>query len=96
MWLMQQSVEKGLKALLIQRGVVFRKIHDLEELRQCLPEDSSFREQEFDLQRLTELGIESRYPEEADELLINEFRNAIETAQQILDLLAVELGYETS
>ncbi|MEZ5337966.1 MAG: HEPN domain-containing protein [bacterium] len=96
MWLMQQSVEKGIKALLITYGVEFRKIHDLEGLQQSLPENSAFRKQEFDLQKLTDLGIESRYPEEADELLMSEIREAIETAGQILALLAEELGYETS
>ena len=58
MWLMQQSDEKGIKALLINNGTVFRKIHDLEELRLALPDDSKFREHEFDLQKLTELGKE--------------------------------------
>jgi len=96
MWLMQQSDEKGIKALLINNGTVFRKIHDLEELRLALPDDSKFREHEFDLQKLTELGIESRYPEEPDELLMSEFRDALATAQRILELLAAELGYETS
>jgi HEPN domain-containing protein len=31
----QQTVEKGLKAVLIRNGTLIRKIHDLVELAQC-------------------------------------------------------------
>lgn len=61
----QQCVEKYLKAVLVQRGEMFPKVHDLVALARLaarhlagLPDDDD------DVKWLTEIGVEVRYPGE--------------------------------
>lgn len=90
-WLIQQAVEKAIKALLIHYGIVYRRIHDLEELRMALPGHSKFRSSNIELQKITLLGIESRYPEEVDELLETEVQEIIELGERILEMIGSEI-----
>jgi HEPN domain-containing protein len=59
----QQCAEKYLKAYLVEDGVRFRRVHDLEHLfelvLQAHPEIDDLRSE---LDDLTSLGMESRYP----------------------------------
>jgi HEPN domain-containing protein len=59
----QQAAEKYLKASLVEAGVAFPRTHDLESLLDlCLPAHQSWERLRPDLQSLTSMGVEVRYP----------------------------------
>ncbi len=61
-WLSQQAAEKALKAALVLEGVAFPFTHDLDALRNRLPEGWQVRTTHADLAELTQWAVESRYP----------------------------------
>ena len=61
-WLTQQSAEKALKAALVLEGVAFPFTHDLDALRNRLPEGWLVRTIHSDLAELTQWAVETRYP----------------------------------
>ena len=61
-WLAQQSAEKALKAALVLEGVAFPFTHDLDALRNRLPENWPVRTTHSDLAELTQWAVETRYP----------------------------------
>lgn len=61
-WLSQQAAEKALKAALVLEGVEFSYTHDLDALRNRLPDSWSVRTTHADLAELTEWAVETRYP----------------------------------
>jgi HEPN domain-containing protein len=79
----QQCVEKYLKALLVLRGIEFRRIHDIGALVALLPEDLrpdlSVEEQE----QLTDYAVTTRYPGDYDLISLDEAQEAVEVAQRV-------------
>ena len=63
-WLSQQAAEKALKAALVLEGVEFPFSHDLDALRNLLPDSWMVRDVCPNLAELTEWAVESRYPGE--------------------------------
>ena len=61
-WLSQQAAEKALKAALVLEGTEFPFTHDLDALRNRLPEDWQVRTTHADLAELTQWAVETRYP----------------------------------
>ena len=61
-WLAQQSVEKALKAVLISLGIDFPRTHDLDVLRNLVPDDWQLKNTHPDLANLTAWATEARYP----------------------------------
>ena len=61
-WLSQQAAEKALKAALVLEGTEFPFTHDLDALRNRLPEDWQVRTTHTDLAELTQWAVETRYP----------------------------------
>ena len=61
-WLAQQSAEKALKAALVLEGVAFPFTHDLDALRNRLPESWPVHTTHSDLAELTQWAVETRYP----------------------------------
>ena len=61
-WLSQQAAEKALKAALVLEEVEFPFTHDLDALRNLLPDGWSVRDTHADLAELTEWAVETRYP----------------------------------
>ena len=59
----QQAVEKALKAVLIDRGVKFRRTHDLQTLADTLTSDLGLQlpVHEAQLRRLIPFAVEARY-----------------------------------
>jgi HEPN domain-containing protein len=87
----QQSVEKLLKAFLTANGVVFEKIHDLEQLlNECASIDSSFQELYDDVEPLTIFAVRFRYPGPADPTL-EQVKSAIETVDRVWDAVVARL-----
>ena len=89
----QQCVEKYLKARLVEAEQTFPKTHDLSALLNLvLPLEPGWEVLRTDLDRLTDLGIEVRYPglfagaEDATE--------ALHTAEKVRNLARPSLGLE--
>jgi HEPN domain-containing protein len=89
----QQCAEKYLKARLIEAGKDFPKTHDLSAiLNLVLPLEPSWEALRDDLERLTDLGVEVRYPgttadvEDANEAM----RTARHVRQMVRSVLLAE------
>jgi HEPN domain-containing protein len=61
-WFAQQAAEKALKAALVFEGIDFPFRHDLDALRNLLPDSWPVRGEHPDLAELTEWAVEARYP----------------------------------
>jgi len=81
----QQVAEKSIKAVLLQKGIVFPYTHDLARLITLLksaeipwPEDLN------EAAGLTDYAVETRYPGLYREISDEEYHKAIETAERVL------------
>jgi HEPN domain-containing protein len=61
----QQAAEKAMKAALILAGIRPDRTHDLDELRNALPEGWRVKQRYTSLARLSDYAAERRYPDEA-------------------------------
>ena len=61
-WLAQQAVEKALKAVLVYLGIEFPWRHDLDALRNLIPDGWQLKEEHPRLGNLTAWAIAARYP----------------------------------
>jgi HEPN domain-containing protein len=87
----QQSAEKDLKAFLVATGVDFKKVHDLEYLRElCSRSDAAFAA--LELGNLTNYAVSARYPEETEVPSIAQADEAIALAQATKLLVRSKLG----
>jgi HEPN domain-containing protein len=60
----QQAAEKALKAVLILEGIEPRRTHDLDDLRDRLPDDWRVKRRMPELGRLSDYAAESRCPDD--------------------------------
>ena len=60
----QQAAEKALKAALALSRIDVPKTHDLDDLRRRLPPDWRVKRRPADLSSLSDLAVDSRYPED--------------------------------
>jgi len=61
-WQAQQAGEKAIKAVLVYLQIDFPRSHDLDLLRNLVPEGWSLHDEFPDLAELTEWAVEARYP----------------------------------
>jgi len=87
----QQVVEKSLKALLIVKGIVFRKIHDLDILLQQA-DDADLQGFREGCVMLSTYAVESRYPGDYVEPEREEAEEAVRIATEIFELVKNKLG----
>jgi HEPN domain-containing protein len=86
------AAEKARKAVLIDSGVPFRKIHDLLELRVLLPAD---RQASFDPDALADLNgwvLDGRYAEDHADASAETAERLVVTAAAVLEESARLLG----
>lgn len=88
----QQATEKTLKAALVAARIDPPRTHDLNQLRDLLPEDWRLPGSSEDLRHLTGWAAKSRYPNGLDEFTDDLAAQGIETAQAIFDAVAAELS----
>ena len=82
-WLAQQSAEKALKAVLVFLQIDFPHWHDLDALRNRIPEGWSLKADHPDLSALTEWAVEARYPGDWPEAVERDAQVAVEQARAI-------------
>lgn len=83
------AAEKAMKALLIRRSVVLRRIHDLVELQRLLPSDDGDQFDLADLELLNPWAIDGRYPADIGDALAGEIASAVEAAGRIVEIARV-------
>lgn len=82
----QQAVEKGIKAVLVQRGIVFPYTHDLARLITLVQDARLPWPADLDAAAaLTEYAVGSRYPGPGGEISEMEYQQALTIAQRVLD-----------
>ncbi|PWR70019.1 HEPN domain-containing protein [Methanospirillum lacunae] len=80
----QQTVEKGLKAVLIRKGTPIRKIHDLVELTELIQDLSLTLPVDGDMVALLNLyAVKARYDDTITDTLSPE--EAIEIAKKVIE-----------
>lgn len=80
------AAEKALKALIVLRGVLLPKAHDLIRLVQLLPQEDRVR---FDLNDLAELNpwtIEGRYPADLGDIGADGVRDLLERVRRVVEV----------
>lgn len=93
----QQAAEKSVKAIFVFLQVDFPFTHDLNRLRDLLPEGWSVKEDFPDLARLFTWAVEPRYPGDRIEATREDAASAVDQAMKILETNLNDLkrhGYE--
>ncbi len=90
-FLSQQAAEKSLKAALVFEQINFPFRHDLDLLRNFLPQDWLIHQHVPDLSELSAWAVESRYPTRNEEPTLAEAQAALEMAQTVVDSIQQDL-----
>ena len=89
----QQCAEKYIKARLVEGDTNFPKVHDLEALLDLvLPLEPSWSNLREDLQHLTDMAVEVRYPGVTADS--EDAAEAVETAEKVRGAARLALGLE--
>lgn len=89
--LAQQAVEKGIKAALVCVGIGIPRHHNLNALRNLLPDDWLARAEHPDLSSLTYWAVEARYPGDLPDASQEDAIEASSQARAVLSTLAHDL-----
>ena len=87
----QQAAEKALKAVLIFLQIDFPRTHDLDALRNIVPDGWQLKDAHPDLVSLTEWTVEARYPGHWAEPTDEEARVAVKQARAVWISVTTEL-----
>jgi HEPN domain-containing protein len=90
-FLSQQCGEKAIKAILVFEEVNFPKNHDLDRLRDLIPDGWKFKDAFPDLAELTIWAVEARYPGDTPDVLETEARETLHLAESLFDAVKAEL-----
>jgi HEPN domain-containing protein len=93
----QQCAEKSIKASLVFLQIPFPKMHDLNRLRDLLPEGWDVKEDFPNLAGLSVWAVEPRYPGDLIEATREDAASAVTQARQIYETTLDELkrrGYQ--
>ena len=96
-WCAQQSAEKALKAVLILLEIDFPRTHDLNVLRNLVPESWQLEAEHPDLAALTGWAAEARYPSDMPEATNADASEAVEQARAVwtsVSTALAERGYQ--
>jgi HEPN domain-containing protein len=90
-WLAQQAVEKALKSVLIFSQIDFPFTHDLDRLRNLLPEGWQVKANFPDFAELTQWAVEARYPSDMPEASADDAQRAAKQANAVLETVTSDL-----
>jgi HEPN domain-containing protein len=90
-WLAQQAAEKTLKAVLVLLQIDFPRRHDLDALRNLIPEGWQLKLDHPDLADLTEWAVEARYPGDWPEAVEVDARRTVAQAGQVWESVLRDL-----
>ena len=89
-WHSQQAAEKALKAALVLEEIDFPYTHDLNDLRNLLPDSWTLQADHSDLAELTEWAVEARYPGEWPEATEADAIRAEAEARTVFNAIVAE------
>jgi len=87
----QQCAEKSLKASLIFLQIPYPKTHNLDRLRDLLPQGWTVKDDFPDLARLSGWAVEPRYPDDLIEATGEDAAHAVRQAREIFETTVSEL-----
>jgi HEPN domain-containing protein len=90
-FLSQQAAEKAIKAILVFEEVDFPKSHDIDRLRDLIPDRWKVKQTFPDLADLTVWAVESRYPGAYPDVMENEARETLLLAEAVFDAVKAEM-----
>ena len=90
-FLAQQTAEKAIKAILVYVETVFPFTHDLDRLRDLVPEGWTVKRTHPDLAELTIWATEARYPGVMAEVAVSEAQNALDIATALYQVVECDL-----
>ena len=93
-WHAQQAAEKALKAALIFLQIDFRRTHDLNILRDLLPDSWQLKTALPNLDDLNKWAVEARYPEKMREATKAEASKAVEQARTVWTSVSTALAQQ--
>ena len=91
-WFAQQAAEKALKAVLIFLQIDFRRTHDLNVLRDMLPEDWQLKTALPNFRDLNRWAVQARYPDAVQEAMETDASTAVEHARVVWTSVSTELA----
>jgi len=91
-WLAQQCAEKALKAVLVFLQIDFPYRHDLDALRNLIPDGWQLKQDHPDLADLTEWAVEARYPGDWPDATEGDAHAAVAQAQAIWESVQADLA----
>ena len=92
----QQGAEKALKAALVLDGLEVPHVHDLNAVRNRLPDYWSVRREHPDLAELTVWAAESRYPGDWKEATAADAERAVSQARGVFNSIVVDFEQRTN
>ncbi len=96
-WHAQQAAEKALKAALIFLQIDFRRTHNLNVLRDLLPDNWQLKTAPSNLGDLNRWAVEARYPEHTREATTADASKSVEQARAVWTSISTALaqhGYQ--
>jgi uncharacterized protein len=88
----QQAAEKALKAVLVHEGIPLQFTHNLELLRDLIPEGRRMASVEGDLRRLSSRAVVPRYPGDVPDATAEEANEEVALARMIVDAAREDVG----
>ncbi|HYU21160.1 MAG TPA: HEPN domain-containing protein [Chloroflexota bacterium] len=89
--LAQQAAEKALKAVLVFLQVEFPFSHDLDALRDLVPDGWQLKKDHPDLSELTVWAVEPRYPGDLPEAAEDDARDGLRQARAVVESVLRDL-----
>ena len=91
-WFAQQAAEKALKAVLIFLQIDFPRTHDLNILRDLVPERWHLKNALPNLGDLNRWAVQARYPEDGQEATETDASTAVDHARAVWTSVSTELA----
>ncbi len=91
-FLAQQAAEKAIKAGLIFAGIRVPHSHDLDALRNVLPEGWHVKAEHPDLASLSVWAVEARYPGDTPEAIEADAQMAVQQARGVYEAVSADLA----
>lgn len=86
-----QAAEKAITGVLSATATPFPFHHDLDALRNLLPESSILRQEHPDLAELTEWGLEGRYPADWQDATVQDAERTARQARAVFESAITDL-----
>jgi HEPN domain-containing protein len=90
-FLAQQAAEKAIKAVFVLLDIEFPFTHDLDHLRDLLPEGWRVKTEFPDLAELTVWAVEARYPGDLPDVVEADVRQSLRTAEAVYDTIEQDM-----